>query len=362
MVVQTKLLQDSCKKILDAVVTGTESENLELQVIGRDLHLSVASNEYYVSVKIPLDIETPFHAVVSAKLFLTLVSKFTTKDVDLNVTQTYLAVKANGNYKLPLVCDNMGNMISLRKITIDNETNSFTISNDILQSILKYNLKVWSGNCDTAVKKLFYIDDKGAITYNNGACVNGFNLAQPVTLFLTEKVIRLFKLFKNDVTFTIGQDEFGDSFITKVGFTDENVSLYAALNIDSSITGTFPVSAIRRYSETVYQNTVNLNKADMLDAINRLSLFTDKNAPSYVFIEFGNDQLTLYDARKENSEVIEYNGTTLDLPENCTFPYWTSDLRLTLETCDEEFLNLSFGDKSIIISRGTVKNIIARKV
>lgn len=374
MILKTRLLQDSCRKILDAVDDKSTlkgalsddvkvSETLELEAKEQNLYLNVTNKEYYVSVKIPLEEDIEFHATVSAKLFLNLISKVTTTDIELTTdNDRILFVKANGNYKLPLACDNNGAIISLPKIAIDNVTNEFVIKNDILQSIVKYNSKeMLKGVCAKPSQKLFYIDERGALTYTTGACVNNFTLEQPVSLYLTEKIVKLFRLFKHDVNFSLGHDvDEQNRDITKVSFTDGEVCLVSKINIDSSITNTFPVTSIRELSETSHQYNINLDKVSLLDAINRLSLFASKTGIAYTFISFGEDSCTVYDCHKDNFEEITYTGDSLmGMTEPYLAMFNTLDLKLTLETCDETHINLGFGNhRAVIISRGAIKTIV----
>lgn len=366
MIIKTKLLQDNCKKILDAVDSGNIlnkviSETVEVEAKDRMLYLNVTNKEYYVSVRIPLDSDAELHAVVDARLFLNLISKISTNEVEMHTTDTALSIKANGNYKIPLIYDGEGNLIDLPKIEIENVTNEFGISKEILQGILKYNAKeLLKGVCNRPSQRLFYIDGEGALTFTSGACVNSFALEQPVTLFLTEKVVKLFRLFKGDVRFSIGHDELNGRTVTKVSFEDGNVSLVSLINIDPSVTGTFPVSAIRRLADESYAHSVNLDKAATLDAIGRLSLFSAKNASSSIYFEFGAESLAIYDERRENNEVIEYvDGGLPELGEPYVARFLANDLRLTLESCEESHINIGFGNhRSVVISRGTVKNVV----
>lgn len=365
MIIETKVLQDSCKKILDAVDTSTSlvvSETLELEVKDRLLFLNVTNKEYYVSVKTPVDFDTDFHAVVEAKKFLSLISKTTTKEVELTTTDKFLTVTANGKYKFPLIYDDRGGMVVLPKISIENVTNEFPIDKSILYSIYKYNSKeLQKVGCNLEVQKLFYIDDKGAITFNSGACVNNFTLEQPISIYLTEKLIKLFKLFKADkVSFHLGFDtDIASNVLTKIALHDESTALVAILNSNDSLLKTFPVRQIRQREQDVYSYNVTINKSEVLDAITRLSLFSDDNKAS-VIASFNEDSLTLYDSFKQNSEVIKFVDYVPELETGYEAKINASDFKLTLETCDEEFINVGFGNhKAIVIRRNNITNILA---
>ena len=107
MIIDTQLLQEKCKKILDALGTkkGIVADTLELEVANGSLYMNVTDKEYFVSVKLPIEDDSPFHAVVPASLFLNLITKTTTKTITMTTTERYLNVKGNGNYKLALIYD-----------------------------------------------------------------------------------------------------------------------------------------------------------------------------------------------------------------------------------------------------------------
>ena len=365
MIIETKILQESCKKILDAVDSNSTSivtETLELSTKDSNLFLSVTNNSYFVSVRIPIEGTAELHAVVDAKLFLSLVSKITTKSIELSTNDNVLLMKANGNYKLPMIFDG-DELLKLPRIYIDNVTNEFPMDTSILQSILKYNSKeLLKGNVRLPVQELFYIDNKGCITFTSGACVTEFELEQPVVLTLTEKIVKLFKLFKSDnIYFSIGHDTSPTGQMqTKVEFQDDSVLLVAILNTNSSLLNQFPVSAIRGRANDNYEHSVVLDKNHLSEAINRLSLFVKKNSLlKDTIIEFTEDSITVYDAMQENNEVIPLPSKCSTLTEPYIAKFSTSDLKLTLDTCDEQYITLSFGNhRAVLISRKNIKNVI----
>ena len=198
MIIKTELLADACKKILNAVDTANVSvidETLEICIEDKLLTLSVTNREYYVVTKIELDVsaEESLKAVVDASLFLNLVSKITTEYIELNANSSTLFVKANGMYKFPMIyVDN--SLVELPKIDIKNETLKTDISSDILLSIYNYNLaELNKGNINRPIQKMFYIDEKGCITFTSGACVNYFTIDKPLKILLSQKVVKLFK-------------------------------------------------------------------------------------------------------------------------------------------------------------------------
>lgn len=369
MILRIEKLQEACKNILTAVDNNELSaitETLELVTDGTCLFINVTNREYFAQVRIEMNEEVNLHATVNATLFLKLISQVTTDTVQLDVKDNYLIVKANGTYKLPLIFDGE-QLLKLPPINIENVTNEFNIESAILKSILLYNSKeLTKGTISKPVQKLYYVDQHGAITFTNGACVNSFTLEQPVKLLFNNRLVKLFKLFDGGaVKFTLGYDSIAEDIVqTKVRFESNNIVLTAILSCDDTLLSSVPVNAIRGRATNMYAYSVNVNKDLLLQTINRLLLFNSTSGSKevikpYSTFEFGKDQVTIYDVNKENKEVISYNNTLL----NCGDPYVAIldlvELKVTLESCSEQYLNLNFGDGSaFVLTRGHVSNVI----
>jgi hypothetical protein len=365
-IIRSEDLKDVCGKILTAV-DSTElslvTETLELVASGDVLTVGVTNREYFAEVKLKLEDVNNFRATVNATLFLKLISQITTDTIELSVVENTLVVKGNGTYKLPLIFDGE-ELLTLPKIEIENPTNEFPISAEILNSILQFNSKqLTTGTISKPVQKLYYVDELGAITFTNGACVNSFSLSQPVKVLFNNRLVKLFKLFKEgDVKFTLGYDPISEEIIqTKVRLENASVSITAILSCDDTLLGSVPVKAIRGRAFSEYPHSVNLNKSALIQTINRLTLFnsTDTFTKPYGTFEFGKDSVVVYDSNKENCETIYYDNDVTSLDETYTGIFNLADLKTTLETCNEPYLCMSFGDgAAMVISRGSVKNVI----
>ena len=362
MVFKLSDLKDVCSKILTAVDSGENTQitdTLELEVKDKVLNLSVTNREYFTRVCLNVGVDATLHASVNAMLFLKLIYSLTSENVELEVNNNALTVKGDGTYKLPLIYDGE-NMLKLPEISISNITQQFDIKKDILSSILKYNMsELNKGVVISKVQKLFYLDNEGCITFTTGACVNSFTLLSTVKLLLTPKVVKLFKLFKDDnVHFELGQDDIGGGVIqTKVIFKDSITTVSSILPGDSNLINSVPVSAIRNRATCAYSYSVNLNKNSVLNAIKRLSLFADKTTTAVVTLAFKNDRVEISDD-KANHESIYYDSDTLT---NCDYVGKLSvdDFKLTLESCTDQYITFSFGNhQAMVISKKNVYNIM----
>ena len=279
MILRIEEMKNACSKILAAVDSNNLSvltETLQLKTEGNSLYLSVTNREYFAKVRLDVDTGTEFHATVNANLFLKLVAQMTTDTVELNKIDNALVIRGNGTYKLPLVQDN-DKLLELPEIVINNPTVNFVIPSDVLLSILQYNSKeITKISVTKPIHKLYYMDESGAVTFTTGACVNNFKLDQPVKVLLNDRLVKLFKLFKGEkVNFTLGYDAISDEIIqTKVRFSSDDVTITAILSCDDSMLRQFPVNAIRGRADAVYPYSINMNREQLIQTINRLMLFT----------------------------------------------------------------------------------------
>ena len=376
MILKVEKFQEACKKILGAVDTDSAIkgiiygyDTLELDASNGKLQLNVTNGEYYASVALDYAVEEGFRAVIDAKVFLTLISKLTTEDVELTLDERALIVKANkGVYKFPLKCDDKG-MVVLPRIDINHPNVDFVIESNKLLSMLNFNSKEFNkGTMSKPVQKMYYLDQEGCLTFtNNTACINTFPLTQPIQILLNQKVVKLFKLFDDkDVKFTLGFEEIGGMLQTRVRFENGNVSISTITSNDSSMINQVPAKSIRGMATKTYDYSVTMETKEFISAIDRLLLFDEANTlnKGIGIFEFGNLGITIYDSKKINQEFVSYHSVT-NLPDVAlSINLGLEELKTSLENSEEEYLVFNFGanDKAIVLANGNIRNVVARKI
>jgi hypothetical protein len=372
MIIKTKDFKEAANKILLAADLDTNAANLELVARNSSLYLNVTNKEYYVSVKFPLEAEETFRAVVDASLFLSLISGFTTETFSLDIKDNTVILGAGkSKYKVAMIYENE-NLMTLPVIAIQNKTVEMTISNDILMSILNVNskelLKAKYLNV-SELNKLYYIDEAGCFTFTNGSCLNAFSLEKPVKLLLNDRIVRLFKLFKDDVQFSLGMDPIANGNVqTKIVMQTADTYLAAIITCDDTLIARVqqPCEATKRYLSESYDHKLVLSTADLSAAINRLMSFTKNSKatsekvnmaylPTAMNIE--NGELVIKD-KFENYETVaianeSYSAGDYEMYVNLY------DIKLVLDSCQTDHITLNCGNhRSIIITRGPVANLI----
>lgn len=368
MVIKTSKFKDVCATILAATDNSeisTLTETLELKSEGKTLFLNVTNGEYYASVTFDLDSEESFKAAVNANLFLKLISAVTSDTIELSVTDKYVLVKANGVYKIPLIF-NEDKLLELPKIEIANKTVEMKIGGSILKSILNYNSKeLLRGTVSRPVQKMFYVDEQGCLTFTSGACVNSFALEKPIKVLFNERLVNLFKLFKDDmVDFSLGYDAISEELVqTKVEFRTSNIKLTAVTGCNDDLLNSVPVAAIRGRANNAYPYNVVLNTRELLDTINRLLLFSagygsNKILKPYSKFVCNGSVVTISDVNGENSETLTFKDNTT-VSDAYTMTLDLADLKIILSTITEEYVTVSFGNhQAIVIKRANIANVV----
>lgn len=362
MKLKTKNLKDSCiiiKNAIDTKGVSLYTETLELIAQGTTLYMNVTNREYYMSLVFNLEEETNFIASVNAKLFLDLISKITTDTIEMVADDKSVKIVGNGTYKIPMIYKG-DDIMRLPVIKIDNVTNTMKIPATTLNSIAIHNSKeLLRGIPVKPVQNYYYIDREGAITFTTGACVNYFNLEEDIKILLSDKVVKLFKLFKNttDVDFSIGHDAVSEDIIeTKVCFKAGGISITAILP-DIGLVSSVPVTAIRGMASKTYSNVVVINKNELIDSLHRILLFSTDN--HYGSFEFTNKNIIISDMTGDNIETVQFKDECNSLTSTYKATLNINALELIISGCEEDYLTICFGDgKALIIKKNNISDII----
>ena len=375
MILKTKTFQEAANKILVAVSLDRAAANLELAAKDTTLYLRVTNREYYAAVKFDLDEPTDFRAVVDANLFLNLISGINTDNFELTINETNVVVKAGkSSYKLAMIYENDQLMkLPIIKLDQDQITVSMSVALDILSSILNVNSREVqkAKNKNVTVNELqryYYIDETGCFTFTTGACINAFTLEKPIKLLLTDKVVKLFKLFNSDVWLSYGHIVNTDSSLQPiVSFQTEDVYVATRLLNDETCIQKVkaPCDAMKALAKEAYDHNLVLSSTDLSAAISRLLMFYKNSSAkadlSFVpaMVDFNETELTISDLSGDNKEIIVIeNGSST--PGNYSMGINLIDLKAVLDSCKNEHITLNCGNhKSIIINRGMISNVIA---
>lgn len=373
MILKTKTFQEAANKILVAVGLDRTAANLELATHDTALYLRVTNREYYVAVKFDLQDPTDFRAVVDANLFLNLISGLSSEEFELFIKDNHVVVRSGrSSYKLAMIFENDQLMkLPVIRLEKDQVTVGMSITHEILTSILNVNGKEIQKAKRLDVNELqryYYVDETGCFTFTTGACVNSFTLEKPIKLLLTDKVVKLFKLFETDVWMTYGHLVNPDNSLQPVViFQTENVYVASRLLNDDTCIQKIkaPCEAMKNLVNEVYDHNLVLSAPDLAAAINRLLMFYKNSSAkadlSFVpaNVECSAMELRISDMSGDNTEVVTVENNSVTSGDY-TMGVNLIDLKSVLDSCKNEHITMNCGNhKSVIINRGTISNVIA---
>lgn len=372
MILKTAKFQEAANKILTAVSIDKAAANLELAAKGTELYLRVTNREYYVAVKFELEEVSDFRAVVDANLFLNLVSGINTDEFSLVINDTNVELKTGkSKYKLAMIYEN-DQLMKLPVIKLDPSEVQIAMSIDyeILMSILNVNGKEIQKAKKLDVNELqryYYLDETGCFTFTTGACVNRFTLEKPIKLLLTDRVVRLFKLFNSAAWMSYGNIANKDMTLQPIA-TFQTEDIYVATRLlgdDTCIQRVkAPCDAMKSLVQETYDHNLVLSASDLSAAIARLLMF-HKNSAAKVdltfvpaTVNFDTTDFVITDASGENSESISIENGSVS--SNYSMGINLIDLKSVLDSCKNEHITLNCGNhKSVVINRGNISNVIA---
>lgn len=373
MILKTKQFQEAANKILLAVSLDKTATNLELAAKDTILALRVTNREYYVAVTFKLEQPTDFRAVVDANLFLNLIAGINSEEFELTINDTNIIVKAGrSTYKLAMIYEN-DKLMTLPAIKLEAEqvTVAMPIEHEVLMSILNVNGKEIQKAKRLDVNELqryYYIDETGCFTFTTGACVNSFTLEKPIKLLLTDRVVKLFKLFNTSAWMSYGHIVNADQSLQPiVTFQTEDVYVATRLLSDETCIHKIkaPCDAMKKLIQEVYDHTIVVSASDMSAAIARLLMFHKNSSAkadlSFVpaNISFDNTEFTISDVSGDNSEIVTVENGSVTAG-TYTMGVNLIDFKAVLDSCKNEHITLNCGNrKSIIINRGMISNVIA---
>jgi hypothetical protein len=257
------------------------------------------------------------------------------------------------------------------KLEPEQVTVQMPVANDILMSILNVNAREIQKAKKLDVNELqryYYVDETGCFTFTTGACINAFTLEKPIKLLLTDKVVKLFKLFSADVWLSYGHLVNTDNTLQPV-VTFQTDEVYVAIRIltdeDCVRRVKAPCEAMKALIKETYDHNLVLSASELSAAIARLLMFHKNSSAkadlSFVpaNVEFTDTDFTISDFSGDNIEAITIeNGSTT--PGGYSMGVNLIDLKAVLDSCKNEHITLNCGNKkSIIICRGNISNVIA---
>lgn len=354
MQIKTEILQKMVSKSIQAASMNKNiplTSLIGLEVNGKDLTLITTdgSNQLRVTQEIEYDpVYGPqkFYTIVNADTFAKLVGKTTKEFITLENKENYLEVVGNGTYKLEISINEEGEMVKFPTIVEHLPKEAIKIKLNDLQEAIRVAKASVAKTIEVPFLTGYYLS-KNTITTDREIVCNIENQLMEVPVLIPSEIAELLLLVDGD---------------KELNFVMENNTILF-YNNNYIITGkelegkeNYPVQAVENLLKNEYTNTMKVNKQELLNILDRMSLFVTNYDKGGIYLKFDTEGLAI---QSQKSNAIE----TIVLPEdrptfNCLVDI--EMLKAQIETISTDEVIIEYGQEaSIKIVDGNVTHIIS---
>ena len=286
---------------------GIEVKNKILTLITTD-----GNNQLKIKQEIELDPvygpvnEQEFYTIVNADTFSKLVNKTTSETIELENKENYLEVKANnGIYKLEIPINEEGKMVEFPKQdNLEGVVENINIAS--LKNVL-LNMKVTiAKTMEIPCLTGYYLSEKDISTDRQTMTYIDDKLTER-ELLITSEMGELLQLLEGEYVnlhYNSG----------KLLFETDNISIYGPELEGKDI---YPVQSIENVINLSYDNTIKLNKQDLLNVLDRMELFITPYDKNGVYLDFSVSGIRISSQASTASEEIRTKYTNDNKEFNC---------------------------------------------
>lgn len=293
-----------------------------------------------------------FYAVVQADMFTKLIQKITCENVTLVLEDTHLAVKGNGNYKIELPLDEEGEPIKfpdpMSKPFTPTETKDLHLSTfNLLLATAKAALAKGTDNGDSPCYTGYYLGKRVITTDTFVMCGIQVPIFDSAILLPTE-TMDLISVFSDE---NIHASHDGDTII----FTSASCDVYGKC---MDCIEDYQIDVIESLLDDTYESTCKVSKNDLLQLLDRLSLFVGEYDKNGIYMTFTNEGIQIDSKQANSSEVIPYVASSKFKPFMCCVDIAVLTEQVKANKADQ--FELHYGkDNAIKMTDGNVIQVVA---
>ena len=356
--VNTTILQDAVARAVKGSSNNKSlilSQLIELKEVEGKLQITTTDFTNYLYITVDADeIDPGFQMAVPITQFSKLVAKTTSSVIKMEVVGTdYVKINANGVYKIPLPLEDEGNPIKFpdKRMNVpktDMPWQTFNLST--IKALIDVHKPALADDGENSVfaktpYPLYYFGDFVLSTDTNIIVRSAVNLTDEPMLV---------SRYLLDLFLTITQEEItvykNDRYILVCAGKTE---IYGVL---SEGVNDYNVSAVMPLLDAQFDAEATFNKSELLQALDRVSLFIGEYDDTAIQFRFENNSISLSSKSMTGDEKIQSQGFTKLFSGKINVNWLTTAIKSVVA----ENVTISYGLSNCIkIQEGTVTQIIA---
>ena len=283
---------------------------------------------------------------VNVETFTKLISKISTDSITIELTNDTIIVKGNGTYKLPIQLDVDETPIKYPVKTINNPEKQGVIKTSVIKNIILNNKSSVAITMENPYLTGYLCTEDSVISADAfNVCVYNIDTFG-TTLLISPVVFDLLSMAsEEEITYKIS-----DSFIM---FETNNLTLFSSLMEGAD---KYPLETVQELMATEYPSKCVLPKTELLNIIDRLSLFINDNDQNGVYLTFTKSGLKVESTRGDGIENVPYQGSENFVDYTCFAN--VDSLKRQISCKLGECINLCYGDPdTLMIVQDNVKQL-----
>ena len=307
----------------------------------------------YLYIKEPHIAGDDFYVVVDANQFSKLISKMTCDNITMIIAENTgaLSVKGNGNYILELPLDEDGEFIKFpdayEKLSHAAVDEVDTVNKSTVQVILETIKPALATTFEHPEYTAYYAADKVVATDRTIIASMDIKFCDTPKL-INADFLDLVSVMREE---KIEARYCGDDVI----FTTQDATIVGKL---AEGVGDFAIDVISELIDQDFASFCSVPKAELLQMLDRLSLFVGPYDDNSVILTFVKEGLQVSSKASSGVEIINYVAS--DEHENFTAPINVNMLAKTVKSISSDVIEMFYGnDSAIKIVDGNITIIVA---
>ena len=274
---------------------------MEVRLQDNVLHITTTDGPNWLTVLQDKIQGNDFSIVVNSQLFSQLISRLTAPEIELTVEDSSLVVKSNGTYRLELPLD-AGEIVRRLPIPVDfdTEVSKEHITSEQIKSICTISKASKAQTKEYPSLFSYYCDDKMVVTSDSYKCC--FN---PIKLFetpvcLPDKLVDYLPLASDENGLDVQQND------TLVLFSSSKGMLFGAKSTQEDLQN-YPIAELLASKDKqAFTYSPTINRTLLINALERMSLFTQLYDRNGVVLTFNKEGLSLSCKQTSSNEFVKY--------------------------------------------------------
>lgn len=332
------------KDLVSRAAKGSSNEELipmsclmQVKAENGKLFVNTTDNVNYVSTFADVVVDN-FEFVVQTKSFAQIISKLTSVDTTFAVEGNKIAITANGKYSVSAITDASGKSIVFPVVDVVPEGATYHLKSEEIKSILTLNKACKAEKNEIpAFMGNYYVDSERVLTSNYyKACSNPVKLSDKPNL-ISSVVMDLVSVVSDESGVDVYQNSeyiVFESTKGRVVGKKNNVSL-----------SEYPADALVNLMSVSLASSVQINRTQFVQAVDRMCLFVDTYEQNRLFLSFTQNGLELSSEKTGSSETVNYISASESVTES-KFSIDGMFLKTELAACDREDLIVRYSDST----------------